>query len=42
MGGLGPDAARDIVKRAFNAGVNFIDTANVYARRSAFDFPVVD
>jgi aryl-alcohol dehydrogenase-like predicted oxidoreductase len=31
MGGLGQDAATDLVKQAFDAGVNFIDTANVYS-----------
>jgi aryl-alcohol dehydrogenase-like predicted oxidoreductase len=31
MGGLGQDAATALVKQAFAAGVNFIDTANVYA-----------
>ena len=31
MGGLGEDAATMLVKQAFDAGVNFIDTANVYA-----------
>ena len=31
MGNLGPDAATALVKQAFDAGVNFIDTANVYA-----------
>jgi aryl-alcohol dehydrogenase-like predicted oxidoreductase len=31
MGGLGQDAATALVKQAFDAGVNFIDTANVYA-----------
>jgi len=28
MGGLGQDAATAMVKQAFDAGVNFIDTAN--------------
>ena len=28
---IGPDATRDIIKRAFDQGVNFIDTANCYA-----------
>lgn len=27
MGGLGQDAATTLVKQAFDAGVNFIDTA---------------
>jgi len=31
MGGLGQDAATTLVKQAFAAGVNFIDTANVYS-----------
>jgi aryl-alcohol dehydrogenase-like predicted oxidoreductase len=31
MGGLQQDAATALVKRAFDAGVNFIDTANVYS-----------
>lgn len=31
MGGLGQDAVNTLVKQAFNAGVNFIDTANVYS-----------
>lgn len=31
MGGLGQDAATAMVKQAFDAGVNFIDTANVYS-----------
>lgn len=31
MGGLGQDSATALVKQAFDAGVNFIDTANVYA-----------
>jgi aryl-alcohol dehydrogenase-like predicted oxidoreductase len=31
MGGLGPDAATALVKQAFDAGVNFIDTANIYS-----------
>jgi len=31
MGGLGQDAATALVKQAFEAGVNFIDTANVYS-----------
>src|SRR5512133_2699627 len=29
LGGLGQDAATNLVKQAFDAGVNFIDTANV-------------
>jgi aryl-alcohol dehydrogenase-like predicted oxidoreductase len=31
MGGLQADAARELVKTAFDAGINFIDTANVYS-----------
>ena len=31
MGGLGQDSATSLVKKAFDAGVNFIDTANVYS-----------
>lgn len=31
MGGLGQDAATHLVKQAFDAGVNFIDTANIYS-----------
>lgn len=31
MGGLGQDSVNTLVKQAFDAGVNFIDTANVYA-----------
>jgi aryl-alcohol dehydrogenase-like predicted oxidoreductase len=31
MGGLQQDAASALVKKAFDAGVNFIDTANVYS-----------
>ena len=31
MGALGQDGATALVKQAFDAGVNFIDTANVYA-----------
>lgn len=31
MGGLGQDAAKSLVKQAFDAGVNFIDTANIYS-----------
>ncbi len=32
MGGLEQDAATALVKQAFEAGVNFIDTANVYSQ----------
>jgi len=31
MGGLGQDAVNTLVRQAFEAGVNFIDTANVYS-----------
>jgi aryl-alcohol dehydrogenase-like predicted oxidoreductase len=31
MGGLGQEDATSLVKQAFEAGVNFIDTANVYS-----------
>lgn len=31
MGGLGQQPVNDLVKAAFDAGVNFIDTANVYS-----------
>ncbi len=31
MGGLGQDAVNALVKQAFDAGVNFYDTANVYS-----------
>ena len=31
MGSLGQDAVTTLIKQAFDAGVNFIDTANVYA-----------
>ena len=31
MGGLGQSAVNTLVKQAFDAGVNFIDTANVYS-----------
>jgi aryl-alcohol dehydrogenase-like predicted oxidoreductase len=34
-GGVGDDAARACVNAAFNAGINFIDTANVYALGAA-------
>jgi aryl-alcohol dehydrogenase-like predicted oxidoreductase len=37
-GGVGDDAARACVDAAFDAGINFIDTANVYARGSAESF----
>ena len=32
MGALGQDSATALIKQAFDAGVNFIDTANVYAQ----------
>ena len=32
MGGLGQNSATTLVKEAFDAGVNFIDTANVYSQ----------
>ncbi len=32
MGALGQDGANALVKQSFDAGVNFIDTANVYAQ----------
>ena len=31
MGSLGQDAVTTLIKQAFDAGVNFNDTANVYA-----------
>ncbi len=31
IGGLGQDTATALVKQAFDAGVNFIDTANIYS-----------
>ena len=31
MGGLGQEAVTTLVKQAFDAGINFIDTANVYS-----------
>ena len=31
LGGLGQEVATGLVKQAFDAGVNFIDTANVYS-----------
>jgi aryl-alcohol dehydrogenase-like predicted oxidoreductase len=31
MGGLGQDSVTSLVKQAFDAGVNFIDTANIYS-----------
>jgi aryl-alcohol dehydrogenase-like predicted oxidoreductase len=37
-GGVGDDAARACVDAAFEAGINFIDTANVYALGAAESF----
>jgi 1-deoxyxylulose-5-phosphate synthase len=37
-GGVGDEAARACVDEAFAVGINFIDTANVYARGGAEDF----
>jgi aryl-alcohol dehydrogenase-like predicted oxidoreductase len=37
-GGVGDEAARACVDTAFEIGINFIDTANVYARGGAEDF----
>jgi len=37
-GGVGDDAASACVDAAFDSGINFIDTANVYARGGAEDF----
>ncbi len=37
-GGVDGDAARACVDTAFEVGINFIDTANVYARGAAEDF----
>ena len=37
-GGVGDDQARACVDAAFEAGINFIDTANVYARGDAETF----
>ncbi|HET7379844.1 MAG TPA: aldo/keto reductase family protein, partial [Gaiellales bacterium] len=34
-GGVGPEQARACVDAAFDAGINFIDTANVYGRGAA-------
>src|SRR5690349_6494396 len=31
IGGLGQAAATELVRRALDAGINFVDTANVYA-----------
>jgi aryl-alcohol dehydrogenase-like predicted oxidoreductase len=37
-GGVGDESARACVDEAFAVGINFIDTANVYARGAAEDF----
>src|SRR3954447_3002641 len=37
-GGVDDDSARACVDAAFEAGINFIDTANVYARGAAEEF----
>ena len=37
-GGIDADAARAIVDRSFELGINFIDTANVYNRGAAEEF----
>jgi 1-deoxyxylulose-5-phosphate synthase len=37
-GGVGDEAARACVDAAFEVGINFIDTANVYARGAAEEF----
>ena len=37
-GGVGDESARACVEAAFEAGINFVDTANVYARGGAEDF----
>ena len=37
-GGVGDEAARACIDAAFEVGINFIDTANVYARGGAEDF----
>jgi len=34
MGGLQQDQVNELVKQAFDAGINLIDTANVYSRAS--------
>ena len=31
MGGLEQNAVNELVKRSYDAGINFIDTANVYS-----------
>ena len=35
IGALGQDAARDLVHRALDAGINFFDTADIYARHES-------
>jgi 1-deoxyxylulose-5-phosphate synthase len=40
-GGVGDDAARACVAAAFEAGINFVDTANVYGASPTFDRPGV-
>src|SRR3979409_317463 len=37
-GGVGDEAARACVDTAFEVGINFIDTANVYALGAAAEF----
>src|SRR5947208_2918792 len=37
-GGVGDDQARACVQAAFDAGINFVDTANVYATGGAEEF----
>src|SRR4051812_29454125 len=37
-GGVGIDAARACVEKAFDVGINFVDTANVYGRGAAEEF----
>jgi aryl-alcohol dehydrogenase-like predicted oxidoreductase len=37
-GGVGSDAAQECVDKAFDVGINFIDTANVYAGGKAEEF----
>src|ERR1019366_9814395 len=37
-GGIGDEQARACVDAAFDAGINFIDTANAYARGAAEEF----
>ena len=35
MGGLGQESVTSLVKQAFDAGVNFIDIADIYAKGEA-------